>query len=88
VHGEGRGRQGRAGRAGPAGLGWVTPRVKTHDTHNHQSESDRELKSATGRDEHATNHDIRQRYMLQHDATPMTFRFCLHMTRTLVTILL
>ena len=73
------------GRAGP---GWVTPRVKTHDTHDHQSESDREPKSETGRDEYATNHDIRQRNMLQHDATPMTLRFCLHMTRTPDTILL
>jgi hypothetical protein len=28
--------------AGPsrAGPGWATPRFKTHDTHNHQSESD------------------------------------------------
>jgi hypothetical protein len=88
-------RMGRAGgargtRAGPGrtGPGWATPRVKTHDTHDHQSESDREPKSETGRDEHATNHDIRQRNMLQHDATPMTFKFCLHMTRTPVTILL
>jgi hypothetical protein len=76
------------GRAGQAGLGWVTPRVKTHDTYNHQTDSDREPKSQTGRDEHATNHDIRQRNMLQHDATPMTFRFCLHMTRTPATTLL
>jgi hypothetical protein len=72
-----RGARAGLGRAGP---GWVTLRVKTHDTHNHQSEFDREPKSETGRDEHGTNHDIRQRYMLQHDATPMTFRFCLHMT--------
>jgi hypothetical protein len=88
-------RMGRVGGArgawaelGRARLGWVTPRVKTHDTHNHQSESYREPKSETGRDEHTTNHDIRQRNMLQHDATPLTFRFCLHMTRTPVTILL
>jgi hypothetical protein len=47
-----------------------------------------EPKSEMGRDEHATNHDIRQRNMLQHDATPMTFRFCLHVTWTPVTILL
>jgi hypothetical protein len=73
----GQGRQGRAGRTGP---GWVTSRIKVHDTHNHQSESGREPKSETGRDEHTTNHDIGQRNMLQHDATPMTFRFCLHMT--------
>jgi hypothetical protein len=29
-----------------------------------------------------------QENMLQHDATPMTLRFCLHMARTPVTILL
>jgi hypothetical protein len=73
---------------GQAGPGWVTPRVKTHDMHDHQSESDREPKSKKERDKHATNHDIRQRNMLQHDAIPMTLRFCLHMTRTPVTILL
>jgi hypothetical protein len=76
------GGQGAPGARGPdrAGSGWVTSQVETHDTHNHQSESDREPKSKTGRDEHVTNHDIRQRNMLQHDATPMTLRFCLHMT--------
>jgi hypothetical protein len=69
--GEGGARMGRAGgargaRAGPgrAGPGWATPRVKTHDAHNHQSEFDREPKFETERDEHATNHDIRHRYML------------------------
>jgi hypothetical protein len=78
----------RGARAGPgrAGPGWATPRIKTHDTHDHQSESDREPKSKTERDEHATNHDIRQRNMLHHDATPMTLRFCLNITRTPVTI--
>jgi hypothetical protein len=73
------------GRARP---GWVTPLVKTHNTHNHQSETDHEPKFEMGRDKHTTNHDIRQRKMLQHDATPMTLRFCLHMTRTPITILL
>jgi hypothetical protein len=77
-------------RAGPgrAGPGWVTSWIKTHDTHNHQSESDREPKTKMAQDEHASNHDIRQRNMLRHDATPMTLRFCLHMTQTPVTILL
>jgi hypothetical protein len=86
------GRQGgaRGARAGPgqAGPGWATPRIKTHDTHDHQSESDREPKSETRRDEQATNHDIRPGNMLQHDATHMTFRFCLHMTQTPIAILL
>jgi hypothetical protein len=77
----------RAG-LGQAGPGWVTPRVKTHDTHNHQTDSDREPKSQMGRDKHATNHDIIQRNMLQHDATPMTFRFCFRMTQTPATTLL
>jgi hypothetical protein len=49
--------------------------------------SDREPKSKLGRDEHAIKHDIRQRNMLWHDATLMTLRFCLYMTRTPVTIL-
>jgi hypothetical protein len=82
------GGQGAPGARGPdrARLGWATPWIKTHDTHDHQSESDREPKSETEQDEHATNHDIRQRNMLQHDATPMTLRFCLHITRTPVTI--
>jgi hypothetical protein len=48
------GARGARARPGLAGLGWVTPRVETHDTHNHQSESDREPKSETGRDEHTT----------------------------------
>jgi hypothetical protein len=80
-----RGARAGLGRTGP---GWATPRIKTHDTHDHQSESDREPKSEIEQDKHATNHDIRQRNMLQHDATPMTLRFCLHITRTPVTILL
>jgi hypothetical protein len=45
THGEGRGRQGRAGRTRP---GWATPWIKTHDTHDHQSESDRKPKSEMG----------------------------------------
>jgi hypothetical protein len=35
VHGEGRGRQGRQGRAGRTGPSWATPRIQTHDTHDH-----------------------------------------------------
>jgi hypothetical protein len=71
----------RGARAGPgqAGPGWATPRIK--------KESDCEPKSEIGRDEHTTNHDIRQRNMLRHDATPMTLRFCLYVTLTPITIL-
>jgi hypothetical protein len=56
------------GRTGPgwAGLGWVTPWVETHDTHNHQSESDREPKSETGRDEYATSDKEMCFDMMQH----------------------
>jgi hypothetical protein len=61
---------------------------KTHDMRNHRSESKRKTKFATRRDEHAIKHDIRQRNMLQHDATPMTLRFCLHTIWTPVTIFL
>jgi hypothetical protein len=60
--GGGQGRQGRAGWAGPdrAGLGWVglgeaTSRIETHDTHDPQTSSNRESKSETERDEHATS---------------------------------
>jgi hypothetical protein len=34
AHG-GRGARGARARLGRAGLGWVTPRAKTHDTHDH-----------------------------------------------------
>jgi hypothetical protein len=51
----------RGARAGPgrARPSWATPRIQTHDMHDHQLESDHEPKSETERDEHATNHDIR-----------------------------
>jgi hypothetical protein len=55
----GRAHGGKGDRGARAGLGQATPRVKSHDTHNHQSKFDREPKSETGRDKHATNHDIR-----------------------------
>jgi hypothetical protein len=32
AHREGRGRRGNASRTGP---GWATPRIQTHDTHDH-----------------------------------------------------
>jgi hypothetical protein len=54
----------RAG-LGRVGSGWVglghVVGPKTHDTHNHRSEFDREPKSETRRDEHAIKHDIRQK---------------------------
>jgi hypothetical protein len=59
-----RGARAGLGRTGPgwAGLGHIAD--QNHDTLNHQSVSDREPKSQMGQDEHATNHDIRQRNML------------------------
>jgi hypothetical protein len=70
-----RGAQARLGRA------WTLRGSNTNRN------SDREPKSEPGRDEHAIKHDIRQRNMLRHDATLMTLRFCLYMTRTPVIIL-
>jgi hypothetical protein len=37
AHGGGQGRRGRQGQTGldRTGLGWVTSRIETHDTHNH-----------------------------------------------------
>jgi hypothetical protein len=53
------GARGAQGRAGPdwAGLGWgrATSRVETHDTHDHQTNSNREPKTETERDEHVTS---------------------------------
>jgi hypothetical protein len=74
AHGGGVGRQGRAGgRAGPdrAGLGWVglgraTSRIETHDTHDPQTGSNRESKSETERDEHATSNKEMRFGMMQH----------------------
>jgi hypothetical protein len=39
---------------GQAGLGWITSRIKIHNTHDHQMELNHEPKTETERDEHAT----------------------------------
>jgi hypothetical protein len=80
--------QGRAGRTGPdqAELGHSAGQNPRHAQPPIGVRSRTELRNGTRL--HTTNHDIRQRNMLQHDATPMTLRFCLHMTRTPITILL
>jgi hypothetical protein len=64
---------GRGARAGPgwtglgwAGLGLATLRIKTHDTHDHQTELNREPKSETERDEHATSDKETCFGMMQH----------------------
>jgi hypothetical protein len=73
AHGGGQGRQGRQGqtrldRTGPgwAGLGRAILRIKTHDTHDHQTELNREPKSETERDEHATSDKEVRFGMMQH----------------------
>jgi hypothetical protein len=67
-----RGAQGRAG-LGWAGLGWVglgwgraTSRIETHGTHNHQTNSNREPKTETERDEHAISDKEMCFGMMQH----------------------
>jgi hypothetical protein len=61
--GGGTGARDARARADRAELGRAGSRrgAKTHDTHNHRSESDHEPKSKTRRDEHAIKHDIRQK---------------------------
>ena len=56
------------GRAEPgrAGSGWVTSRIETHDMHDHQTGSNRESKSETERDEHATSNKEMRFGMMQH----------------------
>jgi hypothetical protein len=62
-----------ARRAGPGqtgrgwvGLGWATSRIETRDTHDHQTELNREPKSETERDEHATSDKEMRFGMMQH----------------------
>jgi hypothetical protein len=68
--------RGARARAGPscARPGRVASRrgSKSHDTHNHRSETDRETKFETRLDKHAIKHDIGQKNMPQHDATLMS----------------
>jgi hypothetical protein len=58
-------RPGRA-RLGWVGLGWATLRIETHDTHDPQTGSNRESKSETERDEHATSNKEMRFDMMQH----------------------
>jgi hypothetical protein len=55
-------------RAGPdrAGLGRATLRIKTHDMHDHQTKLNREPKSETEQDEHATSDKETCFGMMQH----------------------
>jgi hypothetical protein len=70
----GQGRQGRAGRTGPGHIADQNPR---HARLLNGVQSRTEICNGTRR-----TRDIRQRNALRHDATPMTLRFCLYMTRT------
>jgi hypothetical protein len=83
------GRGARGARAGPGrtGLGWVglgriADRNPRHARPLNGNQSRTEIRNGTRR-----TRDIRQRNVLRHDATPMTLRFCLYMTRTPVAIL-
>jgi hypothetical protein len=71
VHRGGTGARGAPGQAGPGRAG-SRAGTEAHNTRDHISDSNREPKSEMRRDEHAIKHDIRQRNMLRHDATPMT----------------
>jgi hypothetical protein len=72
--GEGEGAHGEVGRGARGarvGLGWVglgraTSWIETHDTHDPQTGSDRESKSETERDEHATSNKEMRFGMMQH----------------------
>jgi hypothetical protein len=82
--GGGGARMGWAGARGPdrAELGHTADRNPRHARPLNGIQSRTEIQNGTRR-----THDIRQRNALRHDATPMTLKFCLYMTRTLVTIL-
>jgi hypothetical protein len=79
----------RGARAGPsrtglgrAGLGHITDQNPRHARPLNEIKSRTEIRNGTRR-----TRDIRQRNALRRDATPMTLRFCLYMTRTPVAIL-
>jgi hypothetical protein len=57
---------GRGGHAGQAGLGRATSRIETHDTHDYQTDSNREPKTETEQDEHATSDKEMCFGMMQH----------------------
>jgi hypothetical protein len=65
-----------------AGLGHITDRNPRHARPLNGIQPRTENRNETRR-----TRDIRQRNARRHDATPMTLRFCLYMTRTPITIL-
>jgi hypothetical protein len=56
----------RRAELGQAGLGQATLRIETYDTHDYQTESNREPKTKTERDEHATSDKEMCVGMMQH----------------------
>jgi hypothetical protein len=60
------GRRGHAGRAGPGWVGLGHFADRTHDTHDYQTDSNREPKTETERDEHATSDKEMCFGMMQH----------------------
>jgi hypothetical protein len=78
------GGQGARVARGPdrAGLGHNANQNPRHARPLNGIQSRTEIRNGTRR-----TRDIKQRNVLRHDATPMTLRFCLYMTRTPVTIL-
>jgi hypothetical protein len=53
-------------RLGRVGLGRATSRIETYDMHDPQTGSNRESKSETERDEHATSNKEMRFGMMQH----------------------
>jgi hypothetical protein len=81
ARGPDRARPGRT-RPGWAGLGRIADRNPRHARPLNGLQSRTKNRNGTRR-----TRNIRQRNARRHDATPMTLRFCLYMTRTPVTIL-
>ena len=57
---------GGCGAPGARGPGRTTSRIETHDTHDYQTDSNREPKTETERDEHATSDKEMCFGMMQH----------------------
>jgi hypothetical protein len=65
--GEGQGLEGARARAGRLGRAGSRAGTEAHNTRDHRSES-----KSRNETEYAIKHNIRQRNMIRHDATPMT----------------
>jgi hypothetical protein len=85
--GEGGTRIGWAGAPGARGPDRAGPGHTADRNPRHARQLNRVQSRTEIRNETRQTRDIRQRNALRHDATPMTLRFCLYMTRTPATIL-